>query len=221
MSNPPKLSPTSYAMLGLLARNPQSAYELNTIMQTSLIRVYWPRAESHVYSEPKKLLLHNFVTEQKEQLSGRNRTVYTITDLGRQSLQDWLQEKGNSDLRLQSEFMLKLILADNGSAEDARATLAHSHKASTDDLKQAVAGIQQILDNPGYGVEGTPYNGIAINLMADMLIARRRWDSFALQALADISDGSSQADKINIGRAAYAQALKKLNAALDDHLIPS
>ena len=112
MSKSPKLSPTSYAMLGLLARNPQSAYELNNIMQTSLIRVYWPRAESHVYSEPKKLLLHNFVTEQKERVNGRDRTVYTITDPGRQSLREWLQDKGNSDLRVQAEFMLKLILAD-------------------------------------------------------------------------------------------------------------
>lgn len=221
MSKPPKLSPTSYAMLGLLARNPQSAYELNSIMQTSLIRVYWPRAESHVYSEPKKLLQHKFVTEQKEQVSGRNRTVYTITDLGTQNLQDWLQEEGNSDLRLQAEFMLKLILADSGSAEDARATLARSHQASTDDLKQAVAGIQQILGNSAYGAQGMPYNGIAINLMADMLIARIRWNQFALQAMADISDGSSEADKMNTGRAAYVEALGKLEAALEEHPPPS
>ena len=126
MKNLPKLSPTSYAMLGLLARKPQSAYELNTLMQTSLIRVYWPRAESHVYSEPKKLLAHQLVTEQKEQVSGRNRTVYTITEQGRDYLRDWLSSENGTDLRMHAEFMLKLILADGGSASDAKATLAHS-----------------------------------------------------------------------------------------------
>lgn len=217
MSKPPKLSPTSYAILGLLARNPQSAYELNTIMQTSLIRVYWPRAESHVYSEPKKLLLHELVTEQKEQASGRNRTVYTITDRGRRNLQSWLQASGNSDLRMQAEFMLKLILADSGSIQDAKATVANSQQGSTQDLEQAINGIEQIMGNPAYGAEGMPYNGIAINLMADMLIARARWDSFALQAMADLSDESSKTDKLNAGRAAYALALKKMKAALDEH----
>ena len=62
MSSLPRLSPTSYALLGLLARGSASAYDLNTIMQTSLIRVFWPRAESHVYSEPKKLLAHGPVS---------------------------------------------------------------------------------------------------------------------------------------------------------------
>ena len=126
MKNLPKLSPTSYAMLGLLARKPQSAYELNALMQHSLIRVYWPRAESHVYSEPKKLLAHRLVTEQKEKLSGRNRTVYTITDQGRDRLREWLRNEAGTDLRMQAEFMLKLILADAGSTTDARTTLEQS-----------------------------------------------------------------------------------------------
>ena len=102
MTKAPKLTPTSYALLGLLARAPHSAYELNGVMQTSLIRVYWPRAESHVYSEPKKLLAHDLVSERKEKVNGRPRTVYTITDKGRQALEDWLQEEGDAELRTQS-----------------------------------------------------------------------------------------------------------------------
>jgi PadR family transcriptional regulator AphA len=164
------LSPTSYAMLGLLARKPQSAYELNTLMQTSLIRVYWPRAESHVYSEPKKLLALELVTEQKERVSGRNRTVYTISALGRATLQEWLRAQGSHDLRIQAEFMLKLILADGGTTGDAKATLEQSFQASQKDLAEGIEGIQRILSHPDYATEGMPYNGVAINLMADMQV---------------------------------------------------
>jgi hypothetical protein len=39
MTKAPKLTPTSYALLGLLARGPRSAYELNGIMQTSLTSI--------------------------------------------------------------------------------------------------------------------------------------------------------------------------------------
>jgi PadR family transcriptional regulator AphA len=214
MKNLPKLSPTSYAMLGLLARKPQSAYELNTLMQTSLIRVYWPRAESHVYSEPKKLLAHELVTEQKQQLSGRKRTVYTITGRGRDYLRDWLSSGNGTDLRMHAEFMLKLILADAGSAKDAKATLEQSFEASQADILEAMDGIQRIVANPDYATEGMPYNGIVINLMVDTLIARHRWGSFALEAAAAITDDSTDQDKQKVGRTAYSEALAKLEQAL-------
>ena len=215
MEKTPKLSPTSYAMLGLLARNPQSAYELNTLMQTSLIRVYWPRAESHVYSEPKKLLALELVTEHKEQVSGRTRTVYTITEHGRNSLRTWQSKEVNSDLRMQAEIMLKLILADSGSAEDARSTLEQSCRASERDIVEAIAGVQQVLTiTADSGSEGMPYNGIAINLMADMLIARYHWGKFAMDATAGITDDSSKEDKKTVGTAAYTEALRKLEQAL-------
>ena len=214
MKNLPKLSPTSYAMLGLLARKPQSAYELNTLMQTSLIRVYWPRAESHVYSEPKKLLAHQLVTEQKEQVSGRNRTVYTITEQGRDYLRDWLRSENGTDLRMHAEFMLKLILADGGSAADAKATLEQSFEASRNDILEAMDGLQRIVANPDSATEGMPYNGIVINLMVDTLIARHRWGSFALEAAAAITDDTTDQDKQTVGRAAYSEALAKLEQAL-------
>ena len=79
-SKPPKLTPTSYALLGLLARKPQSAYELNAMMQYSSIRVYWPRVDSHVYSEPKKLLQHELVSEKKGKLNGRSRNALFYHD---------------------------------------------------------------------------------------------------------------------------------------------
>ncbi len=216
MSQPTKLSPTSFAILGLLARKPQSAYELNSIMQTSLIRVFWPRAESHLYSEPKKLLLHHYVTEHKEQVSGRNRTVYTITELGRDCLRTWLRSEENPDLRMQSELMLKLILADGGSVSGAESAIHQSLRASQEDLREAIAGVGHIVSDTPEKSEGMPYNGIAVNLMADMLIARLNWSEFALESLSKTSDGSNDADRRELGKAAYAEALRKMERALDE-----
>jgi chaperonin GroEL (HSP60 family) len=53
-----------------------------------------------------------------------------------------------------------------------------------------------------------------INLMADMLIARYRWGSFALEATEDLTDESSAKDRQKTGLAAYAKALDKLQRAL-------
>ena len=50
-----KLSTTAYALLGLIAMRPISTYEVAQWMRGSNLRALWPRAESQVYKEPKKL----------------------------------------------------------------------------------------------------------------------------------------------------------------------
>ena len=211
---PPKLTPTSYALLGLLARKPQSAYELNTQMQYSSIRVYWPRVDSHVYSEPKKLLRHELVSEKKEKLNGRGRTVYTITPKGRKALKQGLSSDDEVEMRIQAEFMLKLVLADGGSVADAQQTLEKSLVSTRKDLEVAMAGIQRILDSDNLNMDGAPYNGIVINLMADILIARYHWGNYALQATQSVGDEMPSEEKRALARSAYVDALAKMEEAL-------
>ena len=54
------LTTTSYAILGLLAIKPWSTYELAQQMDRSLGRI-WPRAQSKLYEEPKKLVARGLV----------------------------------------------------------------------------------------------------------------------------------------------------------------
>ncbi len=217
MSSLPKLSPTSYALLGLLAREPASAYELNNIMQTSMLRVFWPRAESHIYSEPKKLLAHAYVTERREKLNGRQRTVFTITDEGRRALAQWLAEEDGAEHRNQAEFMLKLILAEGGEHADAAATVARSLATSRAEMKMAIAGIESILANPESGAAlGMPWNGIASDLMVEILIARYRWSQNAGKTIADVPPRANRAQRIKLGQRAYQRSLEKLRRALDE-----
>ena len=208
----PKLSPTSYALLGLLARGPASAYDLNTTMQSSLIRVFWPRAESHVYSEPKKLLAHGLVSETREQTGGRKRTVYSITASGQQALAEWLALDAPAEHRSQAEYMLRLILADSGRLADARSTLKKAMTTCDSDIDQTIAGIEAILADPQVGVAGMPWNGIAINLWVDMLAARYRWNQYAKRTsdglIEDENSGARQAQGVE----AYQRALRTLQS---------
>lgn len=217
MKSLPKLSPTSYALLGLLAREPASAYELNTIMQTSMLRVFWPRAESHIYSEPKKLHAHGYVTEKKEKVNGRQRTVFTITAEGRRALVTWLAEDDGALHRNQAEFMLKIILAEGGEPADAAATVDRALATCRAEMEMAVAGIEHILSDPEGGAAlGMPWNGIASGLMVDILIARYRWGQFAREAIARVPDTATRDEKVELGQAAYQRSLDKLRALLDE-----
>ncbi|MGB8791121.1 MAG: hypothetical protein WCD33_06285, partial [Mycobacterium sp.] len=49
-----QLTPTSFAILGLLAIQPLTTYELAQQMDRT-VSWFWPRAASMVYEEPKKL----------------------------------------------------------------------------------------------------------------------------------------------------------------------
>src|SRR3954470_20471000 len=88
-----ELTTTSYAILGLLAIKPWTTYELAQQMGRALGQ-FWPRAESKLYEEPKKLVAHGLARASKETVGKRARTVYTITPKGRKALAAWVPKPG-------------------------------------------------------------------------------------------------------------------------------
>ena len=122
MSSAGRMTTTSYAVLGLLAIQPWSTYELTRQMDRSLGRI-WPRAASKLYEEPKKLVGHGLAAARQERVGKRPRTVYAITPAGRRALAKWLTEPGAGPA-LESEQLLKLFFADQGTRDDALATVA-------------------------------------------------------------------------------------------------
>ena len=111
----PELTTTSYAILGLLAIKPWSTYELAKHMQRDL-RFVWPRAESNLYAEPKKLIAHGFASASSEPRGRRRRTVYSITSAGKEALAAWI-ELPAAESRWESESIVKLLFANSGSPE--------------------------------------------------------------------------------------------------------
>jgi DNA-binding PadR family transcriptional regulator len=116
-----KLTTTSYAILGLLALRPWSAYELANQMERSLHFV-WPRAESKLYEEPKNLVEHGLATVRTEHQGRRSRTVYSITPQGQVALQAWLSLPGAGPV-LEFEGLLKVVFAEHGSKNQLLANL--------------------------------------------------------------------------------------------------
>lgn len=168
-----KLTPTSYALLGLLSLRPWSAYELNQHMQISILRSIWPRATSHIYSEPKQLLKQGLVTAAEEQQGARSRTVYRITAKGRRALEDWLVTAGARPIHLESEALLKFLyrsLADRPGAgaqellDDSLATVAIARRVASQILEQG-------LPFPSYKAELAEL----LHLVVDELELRIRW----------------------------------------------
>ena len=86
------------------------------------MRRIWPRAQSKLYEEPKKLVAHGFARATDDSVGRRRRTRYTITAKGRRALAAWLQEPGDGPI-LEFEQLLKISFADSGSKADIVANL--------------------------------------------------------------------------------------------------
>jgi PadR family transcriptional regulator, regulatory protein AphA len=116
-----ELSSTSYALLGLLAIRPWSAYELSKQVKRSLA-FYWPRAERGIYDEPKKLVARGLAQASSASTGKRKRTMYSITRKGREVLVEWLHQPSASP-QFESEAMLRVAFAENGSIDDLVASI--------------------------------------------------------------------------------------------------
>lgn len=112
---------TSYAILGLLSLRSWTTYELTKQVGRSL-HWFWPRAERKLYDEPKVLVADGLATASKSFTGQRPRTVYDITDTGREALRAWLDD-GSVPRSTEFEAMLKVFFADAGSIDQLLTTL--------------------------------------------------------------------------------------------------
>ena len=89
---------------------------------------FWPRAESKLYEEPKKLVEHGFAAATTEHVGKRPRTVYAITGEGRAALATWHQTNGDAGEAVdmpEPQRLLDLAKAWDGAAPEERARIWH------------------------------------------------------------------------------------------------
>lgn len=212
-----KLTPTSYALLGLLARSPWSAYELNVNMQTSVIGAFWPRAASHVYSEPKKLVALKLATASREQLNGRDRTVYTITAAGLKALQGWLASPTESYVTLSFEAMLKFIYTASGDKKSLAANLDDIEQGCVRAAATILEGVTPMAAGHSQSTKGMPYNGMALNFLADVMESQLTWVKEVRAVLEKLEDTRVGEQSTQMGLESYQQLIGRLEGIIESN----
>ena len=94
-----RLTPTSYLVLGLLAREgPSTPYDLEQHVKATLGN-FWSFPHTLLYSEPPRLGALGLVTETRE-TEGRRRRVFAITPAGTSALGAWLDRPSDAPTEL-------------------------------------------------------------------------------------------------------------------------
>ncbi len=192
MAKPASLTTTSYAILGLLALRPWTTYELAQQMRRALGQ-FWPRAESKLYEEPKKLVAHGLAEATDEATGRRPRTVYTITAKGRRALAKWVPEPGAGPV-FEFEGLVKIFYAEHGTKQDILATL-DLVLAWSDERHRAAAGIPRAyLEGEGPFPERLPWLVLCGQFLEEIDLAVERWTDWATAVVEGWPDDIASAE---------------------------
>jgi DNA-binding PadR family transcriptional regulator len=122
-----RLTPTSYLVLGLLAREgPSTPYDLERHVRATLGN-FWSFPHTLLYSEPPRLAGLGLVVETRE-IEGRRRRIFTVTPSGVAALSAWLDRPSAAPTELRDPGLLQLFFADLAPAE-VRLNLAEQQLA--------------------------------------------------------------------------------------------
>jgi DNA-binding PadR family transcriptional regulator len=171
------MTTTSYAILGLLAVRPWTTHELVQQVDRSLRRI-WPRAQSKLYEEPKKLAAHGFARATDDSIGHRRRTRYTITAKGRRALAAWLQEPGDGPV-LEFEQLLKIHFADSGTKAGVLANLAATRAWVLAQNEENLATARAYLEGRSAFPQRAALNQLGGRFLTDFYVTVASWVEWA------------------------------------------
>ena len=132
-------------ILGLLARQPMSGYDVKRFLRSLSWLIDSPSFGS-LYPALHALLEDGLVTmEVVPRQDKPPRKIYSITDAGNQVLRKWMDRPIKPDVSLKA-FVMRLILASNFSHADLIAHLQGRREQVTTYLEQSVGAMDETTD---------------------------------------------------------------------------
>src|SRR4029450_7558569 len=172
----------SYAVLSILALRDHSTYDLTRQMRISL-HYMWPRAESNVYAEPKRLVAAGLAKSREEWTGSRRRTIYSVARAGVTALADWLASP-SSRQRYESEALLKVLFAENGTKDDLLATIRGIRNDAFAVREHSPQFADLYEQGKGQYPDRFDLSALTARLLCEQQLATVRWATWAEEVVA-------------------------------------
>ena len=185
------LTTTSFAILGLLDIGPWSTYELAQLMHHpgAALRFVWPRAESNLYAEPKRLVDAGLATAETVWNGDRKRTVYSITPAGAASLRAWLATVPGPQ-RVESEAGLQISYGNIAAKDDLLAAIGRVATDATTSIRELSVLGDEYVRGKGRFPERIHVNTLLLTLLIEQARAAARWADWATDVVQQWTDTS-------------------------------
>lgn len=187
------LTTTSYAVLAQVAVRPWSTYELAQ-QRVRYFRYVWPRAESAIYREVKRLSARGLIRGKKEYQGKRARTIYSITKRGKDALREWLATP-ISPFAMDFEAILRLFVAPLGTKEQIVSTLEQVRHDAQEMLEFGGKVKQEFIDGINVTQDQVYIRALAVDFFISLLNMVDAWAERTLSEIESWSDLTATADK--------------------------
>lgn len=119
-----------YAILGLINREPMTGYDITREFNSNKLANFWYAKHSQVYPELSRLMEENLVTcEVVIQGEKLEKKLYSITESGREQLQEWLMKDEPLEATPKDVFRLRMYFSDFMTPEQLKIHLTNQlHK---------------------------------------------------------------------------------------------
>jgi DNA-binding PadR family transcriptional regulator len=181
-----RLTTTSYAVLAQVAVHPWSTYELAR-QRVRYFRYVWPRAESAIYREVKRLSSMGLLDATREHVGRRARTVYSITEEGREALREWLATPV-SPFAMDFEAMIRLFIAPLGTKEQIVTTLEQVLEDAREMLRFGGQVKQEFLDGIAITQDQVYIRALAVDFFISHLRTVEAWAARTLDEIRSWDD---------------------------------
>ncbi|MBB6171660.1 DNA-binding PadR family transcriptional regulator [Nocardiopsis mwathae] len=168
-----------HALLGMLAYEPSSGYDLKKRFDGDLGEYAWHAPHTRIYPELAKLADEGLIEVAGE--GARGRRTYAVTDAGRAELRRWLftpQDEGPA----RNVQVLRLFLLSALEPDDAR-QLLRMHADDSDREAHKLSEIVAALDADATPGEPPQFGRVAAEFGLRMHRARRDWARWALDRM--------------------------------------
>jgi PadR family transcriptional regulator AphA len=167
-----------HALLGLLAQEPASGYDLTRHFEGDLGRYAWQAGHTRIYPELVKMAEEGLVTV--ESTGARGRKTYALTDDGRVELRSWLLSPPEQ-ATVRDETVLRMFLVQSLEPADARVLLISIAEHCDAELARLRPLMERIDD--AEGADALPFGRLAGEYGVRQYDAVAQWARWALERL--------------------------------------
>ena len=185
---------SKYAILGILSMDAMSGYDIKKMFK-KIAANFWNESYGQIYPILKRLAEQELATSSIEKQTGKpDRHVYSLTNKGREALQQWLIEPvgrqiGRHELLLKLFFGVQVSLGDNIRQVEHFQDL---HRKELEDLK----AIEGHLKTEKRNDPNLDYWLMTVSYGKHVNKAILNWCEETLSALGKMSDEKGKATKI-------------------------
>ena len=134
------MTPTEYAVLGLLTFGERSGYDLKKFADHS-VGYFWTPAKSRIYATLPRLVKAGLVTRRDVVQPGRpDKQLYRLTAAGEVALRKWIAEGPTEPERSRNTLLVRVFFGDLVEPEVILERI-REHRAAAEQLKAEIEAI--------------------------------------------------------------------------------